>query len=239
MIEVSKDGLALEAQSWSAKARGLRIIDRETYLNASHLLQSVKGLRNEIGKWFEPFVEAAMDTKRKAESARKGLTDEQARMEAPLVDAEGFLKQSLLAWEGQQERLRVEQEQALQLEAQRQAEAATLAAAAALELEANATGDAGMLQEAQDILEQPIDAPVVSVAKQMPKVQGITYRDNWKAHETIDIKALAADVIAGRAPVNFLIPNMPALQAFARATKGLQPVAGVKFYNDRQIAARA
>jgi hypothetical protein len=40
-------------------------------------------------------------------------------------------------------------------------------------------------------------------------------------------------------PVTFLIPNMTAINQFARATQGAQPVPGVKFFNDRQIAARA
>jgi hypothetical protein len=80
---------------------------------------------------------------------------------------------------------------------------------------------------------------VISVAPLNPKVQGITYRDNWKAHPTVDVKALAAAVAAGTVPVTFLIPNMTAINQFARATQGAQPVPGVKFFNDRQIAARA
>jgi hypothetical protein len=38
--------------------------------------------------------------------------------------------------------------------------------------------------------------------------------------------------------VAFLQPNLTAINQFARATQGLQPIAGVKFFNDRQIAAR-
>jgi hypothetical protein len=94
------------------------------------------------------------------------------------------------------------------------------------------------LAEAQSIVEQPIEAPVVSVKTLMPKVQGVTYRDQWKAHPTIDVKALAAAVAAGTAPATFLVPDFSAINQFARATKGLQPVPGVKFFNDRQIAAR-
>ncbi len=159
-------------------------------------------------------------------------------MEAPLVGAESLLKDRLLKWEATQEQIRREHERQLQADAQRNAEAATLEAAAALEREATTTGNAEMLQEAHDILEQPIDAPVVSVATFMPKVQGITYRDNWKAHDSIDVKALATAVAAGIAPTTFLLPNMSAINGFARATQGLQDVPGVKFINDRLIAAR-
>lgn len=238
LTRISKDDLAAQSTDWAARARGLSIVDAESCVNASHLLKSVKLLRSEIQAWFEPHVEAAMETKRRAEVARKALVDEKDRMEAPLVNAETTIKRALLAWENEQERLRQEQERALQAEAQRRAEAATLEAAAALELAANASGDAGMLEEAHSILDSPTEAPVVSVKTFMPKVQGVTYRDQWKAHPDVDVKALAAAVASGHAPVTFLQPNMTAINQFARATQGNQSVPGVRMFNDRQIAAR-
>ncbi len=159
-------------------------------------------------------------------------------MEAPLIEAERVLKANLLAFEAQQERLRLEEEQRLQEEARKHAEAVTLAAAAALETEAISTGNAEMLAEAVDILEQPIDAPVVSVAKAVPKVQGVTYSDRWEAHPTINVRALAAAVAAGAVPMTFLVPDMTAINAFARATKGTHPVPGIKFWNNRRVSAR-
>ncbi len=242
IVPATKDGLATEALSWSARAKALTITDRESCLHASQLLRSIKGLRSQIQLWFEPHVEAAMETKRKAELARKALTDERDRMEAPLAEAEGVIKRSLLNFEQEQERIRQREEARLQAEAQVEAERVTLEAAAALELDANTMRSPQvaeeMRQEAADILAQPIEAPVVSVAKTMPKVQGITYRDNWKAHPEINVRALAAAVCSGTAPETFLTPNLTAINQFARATQGAQPVAGVRFFNDRQIAAK-
>lgn len=235
----SKDALAVESRTWADKARGLRIIDTQSCINASQLLRSVKTLRLQVQTWFAPHIEAAMETKRKAEAARKGLADERDRMEAPLIEAEGTLKRSLLAFEAAQERLRLKEERRLQAEAQAQAEALTLAAAAAMETEAVAAGDAEMLQEAANILEQPIEAPVVSVATSVPKVPGVSYRDNWKAHPEINVKALAAAVASGAAPAVFLTANMTAINQYARATQGTEMVAGIRWFNDRQVAARA
>lgn len=237
-LSLSKDTLQAEAQSWSSRARGLAIVDRQTCTDASMCLRSIKGLRSDIQTWFAPFIEAAKETKRKAEDARKALADELDRMEAPLVEAEGVIKRALLAWETKQEQERAERERALQAEAQRIAEAEILAAAAAMEREAVATGDAAMLQEAHDILDQPTEAPIVHVQPTMPKVQGVTYRDQWKAHPDIDVKKLAAAVAAGTASPTFLTPNLTAINQFARATQGAQPVPGIKFYNDRIVAAR-
>lgn len=235
---LAKQDLSTESTSWAAKARDLRIVDRESCINASHLLRSVKGLEAEVDRWFEPHIEAAMETKRKADQARKALVDERDKMKAPLLEAEGVIKRSLLAWESEQEAVRREQERALQAEAQRLAEVATLEAAAAMELEARATGSDEMLQEAQDILSQPTEAPVVVVKKLMPKMDGISYRDQWKAHPDVSIRQLAAAVASGSVPATFITANMTAINQYARATQGAQPVPGVKFWNDRQIAAK-
>jgi len=238
VVPATKDSLQAEAGTWSARAAGLRITDTVSCVNASHFLRSIKGLRADIQRWFEPHVENAMEVKRKAEAARKALTDERDQMEAPLVEAESKVKRALLAWETAQERARMAEEARLQAEAQRQAEATTLNAAAALEREAVATGSAEMLQEARDILDQPIEAPVVKVKTFVPKVQGLSYRDNWKAHDVVDVRKLAAAVAAGTVSPTYLTPNMTALNQTARATQGTQAVPGVRFYNDRQIAAR-
>ena len=94
------------------------------------------------------------------------------------------------------------------------------------------------VDKAAAILEQPIEAPAVVVRSTVPKVQGIVYRDTFKAHPDVDVKALARAVASGAAPTSFLTPNMAAINAFARATKSGQPVPGLKFIVDRQIAAK-
>ncbi len=237
-IVPTKDALATEAHDWASRAHSLQVIDRDSCVNASHLLRSIKTLRKGVQDWFAPHIEAAMEVKRKAEGARKSLADERDKMEAPLAEAEGKLKRALLAYESEQERTRAEEERRLQAEAQAQAEAVTLAAAAAMETDAIAAGDVGMLQEALDIISQPIEAPAVSVAVSVPKVQGVTYRDNWKAHAVIDVKVLAAAVASGQAPTAFLAPDVTAINQFGRATKGTHDVPGIRWFNDRQIVAR-
>lgn len=234
----SKDDLKREAIRWATEVQSLAIANAEGCTQASYLLRSIKSVRNEIQRWFAPHVEAAMETKRKAEAARKSLCDEQERMEAPLVNAERVVKHALLAWEQEQEQRRRAEEARLQAEAQRHAEAQTLEAAAELERVATATGDAEMLAEAESILAQPIEAPAVHVKSSVPKVQGISYRDNWTVHPDINVRALAAAVANGTAPATFLVPNLTAIRQWARATQGSQTLPGIRVFNDRQIAAR-
>jgi hypothetical protein len=238
LAPLTKDDLGREAVRWAGEVRSLEIHDAEGCRRASFLLRSIKSVRNDIQRWFGPHVEAAMETKRKADAARKALVDEQLRMEAPLVDAEQVVKQALLAWERAEEDRRRAEEERLQSEAQRVAEAQTLAAAAELELTASQTGDLEMRTEAEAILAQPIEAPVVSVKSFVPKVQGITYRDNWTVHPQVNVKALASAVAKGDVPATFLLPNMVALRQWARATQGSRMIPGVSVMNDRQIAAK-
>lgn len=238
LVPATKDSLKAEAQTWSAKANALTITDRESCVNVSYLLRSIKGVMQDIDMAFQPELDEALDRKRTADADRKAIVDERDAIKAPLVQAEPIIKRKLLAFEQAQERARLAEESRLQEEARKHAEATAIAAAAALELEATATGDAGMLAEAEDIFSQPIEAPVVSVKTSMPRVSGINYRDNWKAHPTIDVKALAGAVAAGKVPTTWLQPNMTAINQFARSTEGAQSVPGVRFFNDRQIAAR-
>jgi hypothetical protein len=234
----SKQALAAETQDWAARAHGLVVDSRESCTNASLLLRSIKTLRNQVQDFWAPHIDAAMETKRKAEAGRKALADERDRMEAPLVEAERRLKGALLAYEVAQEQARLEEEARLQAEAQRHAEAVTLAAAAAMERDAMLAADEAMLAEAESILNQPVEAPVVSVAVDVPRVAGVTYRDAWKAHPNIDVRALALAVANGTAPVAFLVPDYTAINQFARATKGLQPVPGIRWMNQRLVVAR-
>jgi len=61
---LTKQDLATEAESWSARAQGLQIADAESCKNAGLLLRSIKGLRTDLANWFAPLVEAASETKR-------------------------------------------------------------------------------------------------------------------------------------------------------------------------------
>src|SRR4249920_2259980 len=151
----TKHALAAETQDWASRAHDLVVDSRESCTNASLLLRSIKTLRNQVQDFWAPHIDAAMETKRKAEAGRKALADERDRMEAPLVEAERRLKGALLAYEVAQEQARLEEEARLQAEAQRHAEAVTLAAAAAMERDAILAGDADMLAEAESILNQP------------------------------------------------------------------------------------
>jgi hypothetical protein len=49
-----------------------------------------------------------------------------------------------------------------------------------MELEAQRTHDTDLLLEAMDLVDQPVPAPTVIVQRTVPKVAGISFRENWK-----------------------------------------------------------
>lgn len=189
LVPATKDSLKAEAQSWSAKANALQITDAASCVNVSFLLRSIKGVMLEIDAVFAPELDALTEARRDAEAKRKAKQAEVDAIKAPLVQAEPLIKRKLLDFEQAQERARLADQERLQLLAREQAERASIDAAAALELEATATGNVEMLAEAEDIFSQPVEAPVVVIKTSMPRVQGISYRDNWvpdtKEYDTV------------------------------------------------------
>jgi hypothetical protein len=219
-----------EALAWPDRAAALAVVDDATCVQASELLKGIKALRLRIAETFDPHIKRAHD-------AHKALLKEKQDAEGPLTVAERVLKDRLVAYEQVQETARAARERELQQQAQREEETRRLNDAAALEREAAALNDPSLLYEAEALLEQPIVAPLVTLPSTTPKVAGVTYRESWKADPAVDVKALAAAVASGAAPVTLLLPNLPALNQLARATKGTHPVPGVRFVRERLVAA--
>jgi hypothetical protein len=69
-------------------------------------------------------------------------------------------------------------------------------------------------------------APVVTVAPMAEKQKGESTRKIWKARV----------VDAAKVPRQWLMVNEKALDAYAKATKGVSPVSGVEFYEESQLA---
>ena len=191
-IVPSKQSLETETRSWAARAHDLRIVDRESCINASTAPaspsnpfgdKSSSGSRRILTRRWRPSG--------KAESARKGLADEQARHGSAASSRQNTSSKSR-SWSSRPTRssVRLEEEQRLQAEAQRQAEAVTLAAAAALGTEAVKTGDvamlAGSVRHPRPAHRQRRSCPSPGPFR---RLQGVTYRDQWKAHPTVNVKA--------------------------------------------------
>jgi hypothetical protein len=218
-----------EALSWPDRARATVITDAAGYERACELLKGIKGLRLKIAETFDPHVKRALEMHR-------GLVREKAEAEAPLTEAETLLKRALSAYDDEQARLQREEEQRVREALRQQEEAKRLEEAAALEREAVRTSDQALLVEAQALIEEPVVVPAPVIPRATPKVSGITYRETWSAR-VVNLRQLVAHVAAHPECLNYLSPNVPALNQTARAQKQGFKVPGVEAICQKSVAA--
>ncbi len=162
----------------------------------------------------------------------------------------------LVDYDDRQIAIAAEKQRLADAQALKDAETRQIAEAAALETLANDTFDGALMDEAEALLEQPVQADPVFVAKETPRVAGISIGNRWKANQSVwnharDLKLLCAAYLGMRDPkviaklkvdaalMNFLMPNWVALNQQAKATSGTANIPGVAFFNDRGVSARS
>lgn len=228
--EQTKEARA-QALTWPEKAGALRILDAATYERAAAMLLDIKALRGQVNEAFDPIIADAHRVHRTA-------CDKKREAESPLLEAERVLKGAMGTWHADQERIRRDEERRLQEDARQREEQRRLEEAAALEREAQATGDVALQAEAEALIERPVQALPVSVARTTPKVAGIVHRENWSACVK-SLRALEVFVAAHPEHELALLANMTYLNGLARAMKGNLAIDGVQAINTPTVAAGA
>jgi hypothetical protein len=221
-----------QALTWPDRARGAAVVDAESYGRASELLKGIKALRQEIAETFDPHI-------KRAHEAHRALLKEKQDAEAPLTEAERIIKNALGAYHTEQERLRVLEQQRLEREAKQRADEEALARAAAMEIEGREFGDAALVEEARQVLDDQLVAPpppVASVARTTPAVAGIVHRTTWSAR-VVDLMALVKFVAANPSYIGLLQANQTALNAQARSLKAAMRLPGVQAVPTQDVAA--
>lgn len=147
-----------------------------------------------------------------------------------LKDAEGVIKDAILAYTRVEERKRIAAQAKLDEDARR--ERVQLEEQAAKHRETGREGRAETLERRAEAVEAPTVAPA-----DLPK-GGVHLRQTWKA-EVKDLKALARAVADGTAPEVYLMANMVELNRMAREMKGDLQIPGVEAVAEEGVAARA
>lgn len=208
---VKADALTMPQQAQAIS----KINNHDQYAQAGGLLVRIKELRKRVADVFEPIVKAAHE-------AHKIATAKRNEANAPLDMAENHLKRLIGDYNQEQERIRQEQ--------QRQAEAAARKAEEDRMLaEAQAAEAAGEKEEAQAIIEQPVQAPVVIVQSTTPKLEGVSFRENWTFQITDETKI----------PREYLIVDTKKIGAIVKAMKGQAAIPGVRAYAEKIVSGRA
>lgn len=192
------------------------------------------------------------ERKRKAEQAR---LDEIARQERLKKEAQAAEAARIAREKAEADRRKADAERKAAEDAKRIADEARKAgdaeaAAAAEKLASEAARAATRYASKADATEQrgaeraealqaqaaTVVAPVIQA--DIPKVAGLSNRDNWRA-ECVDLKSLVQAVADGKAPLSLVMANDKVLGQQARSLKEHFVAPGVRVWNDKTKAAGA
>ncbi|MDZ4344695.1 MAG: hypothetical protein U1E51_19915, partial [Candidatus Binatia bacterium] len=129
----------------------------------------------------------------------------------PLEQGQKAIKQRMIQWDQEQERLRRLEQARIDAENKRKAEEDALELAAELE-------KAGEVHAAAEVLEAPLDVQQAVIPKSVPKVEGFSYRSNW-VFDVVDANAV---------PREYLCLDLVKIGQIVRAMKGATNISGIK-----------
>lgn len=213
----------VEPQTTALEERTTGIVDRAEELivatnadlvDAGDWLIQVKRIRAEIGEAFDEPIKAAHGAHKVMLAAKKKYDD-------PMARAEVLIKRKVGAYQQEQERKRREEEVRQQAAARRQEEERRLREAEALEQE-------GRNDEAEQVVAEPIETPVVVVPATTPKVAGMSTRAVWKWR--VKDKALV--------PREYLKLDDVGIGQRVRAMKDRHGIPGIEAFEETGVAIR-
>ena len=197
--------------------------DSETYTTAATEMKGGKAMIKKIKDFFKPL-------KSKANEAHKAITQKERETLAPVEEFCKKIQGKMIAFQSEQDRIRREEEARIREEQRKREEEAKIAEAA----EAEAAGD---VELAEQIIMEPVAVAPVVVPKKTPDVQGVSYRETWKA-EVVDALALVKFVADNPTWAHLITVNTRELNNLARSQKTAMKIPGVRAYAEKSIATR-
>ena len=208
-----------------SQANSMTVANAEQYQDAADFLKLVKGAQKRVKEHFEPMKTAS-------HAAWKAVVAKENEATEPLAEAEKTVKQRMLAWYQEQERIRLAEERRLQAEAEARARAEReRLEKAASKLKTEELREQRM-EEAQQVV-----APAVYVAPKAPPIKGQSIRRTWKATVT-DPQAVIAAVMQWPDWQAYIAINEGEFNRFAARTKGQVSVPGVEFAEEANLSSR-
>lgn len=209
IIEVNTLALSVPDQ-----AKQISIKTMDDYVRAGEIMLTIKAIRKKITDTFKPI-------KQKMDAAKQEVLDQERAADAPLKEAESWLSPQIITWNREQERIRQEEEARLREIARKEEEERQLQEAILAE-------QSGQKEEAEAIMDAPVQAAPVVVPKSVPKVAGMSIRDNWKFRITNE-KLI---------PREYLKVDEVKIGQVVRAMKSAANIAGVEVYNEGTVSGR-
>lgn len=189
------------------------IKDDKSYRAACDFRIKVNEQRKAWAVAIKPSVQAA-------HQAHQKIKDVEKLVDRPLANSLMIVDPSISRWDTEQENLRRIQQEEINRKLKKDEEDRRIK-------EAEALHDSGQAEEAERVLEAPIQAPQV-VLPSTTKVAGIQNKTYWSA-EVWDMVKLCRAVGEGKVDPMMVLPNEPELNAMARRNKDAMNAQWEKF----------
>lgn len=158
-----------------AQAQALIVRCADDFRSAAEYRKANKATQKKVREFFDPICEAANQAWKKTTQARATFLD-------PLVKGDAIVRQKMESWQDEQGRLAEIERQRLQAEQDEKARKER----EKLEAQAARAAEKGNAERADALREraESVQATVVHVEAETPKVEGITTRKVWEATVT-------------------------------------------------------
>jgi hypothetical protein len=198
-----------------AQARDLMIETPDDYSEGGALITQSKNYEVILNGLMRPWVDDFHQAHKRALARLKGFLN-------PLAEVRTIMNPKMSMWRAEEKRLEDERMAKLREAARKEEEERQVEHA--LERE-----KAGRHEEAEAILNRPVETPIVHVESTVPKIEGQSIRKLWRAR-VVDAKLV---------PDKYKIIDMSGLNALARSLKERAECPGVEFYCDETTAIRS
>jgi uncharacterized coiled-coil DUF342 family protein len=214
------DAAKKEAEALLALTDMFKVECAEDFNNANAELIAIKKKIREYETQRQELKAPILDAGRKVDAFFKPAIE-------ILTKAEGVIKNQMIGWQREQERIRKEAEDL----ARKELEKAERARIKAIE-----KGDVEKVAK----LEEKVAgiASAVSSAPAVPQAKGFYITEIWTAN-VVDLMALVKAVAAGKQPIELLLPNQGALDDMAKAHTTNLAVPGVLAIKKDSAGSRA
>lgn len=206
--------LQTETQSLVALAGTYTVTTAEEYSASASDLKRIKGALARLEKLRKGMTQPL-------DAAKRAIMDFFRGPEDQLTRAEAGVKRAMIAFSTEQDRI--------QREAQARADAAARKEREKLEQRAENAESAGKLGKADELLQRAamVTAPVL--ARETPKVTGVSTREAWKYEVTN----------AALVPRDYTKLDEQKIAGVVRAMKGDTNIPGIRVYSERVLASSA
>jgi len=217
------DTVRQEALTLSDQARSMEVTDQPSYDAAAEFLKSIKAMRKRVANFMDPLIGSIRDSLNK-------VLDKKKEVEAPLIQAELFLKDRLIAY------AEIKKEKEREAQAKAEAEFAKREDERKLREAIEAEKAGAKPKAVERILTQPTTSPAPLVTPTLQQASGISVREVWSAEVTSFMQLVQA-VAQGKVPILALTANTTFLNSQARSLKGTMNIPGVRAVCNKSMAA--